>query len=83
MGCFWKAIGNFRKKRRRKRNGIGKERWVNHFKNLLGEINNEKLDSNEKTEREKRERKLPEKAVGGEGKGERIEREIEEEDILK
>lgn len=35
MQSFWKAIGNFRTKRKSKGKSIGLEKWKSHFMNLL------------------------------------------------
>lgn len=33
---FWKAVGAYRKKKKKKGNNIAKEEWFRHFKKLLG-----------------------------------------------
>lgn len=41
MTVFWKAIKEYRAKRKRKGKGIEKEKWLEYFKKLLGEEENE------------------------------------------
>lgn len=54
MSEFWAAIRGYRPRRKRKGENIEKEKWINHFKNLLGGENEGEIRGEAGEDKEKK-----------------------------